>query len=107
MQAAIDAGMLDGRDMPIVLRCVRRWHEEKVWSLWQRDRVWEMGLEAALRGLEFLEGEARWMEAHAAVIHACVLHDGMPPTLQTCLAGVEANLEAQACRLRNAAKSAD
>lgn len=43
IQAGIDAGTLDSRDMPIVLRCVRRWHEEKTWSLWQRDGVWEYG----------------------------------------------------------------
>jgi hypothetical protein len=41
VQAGIDAGTLDPIDMPIVLRCVRRWADEKVWSLWQRDRIWE------------------------------------------------------------------
>ena len=51
---------------------------------------------------EFLESEARWLEAHAAVIQAAVAHDGMPSILQTALAGVVYNLEQQAARLRTA-----
>lgn len=40
-RAAMDAGTLDTRDMPIILTCLRRWHEEGAWGLWRRDRIWE------------------------------------------------------------------
>lgn len=36
---------LDPVDWPIVLQCLRRWHDEGVWEGWQRsgNRVWENG----------------------------------------------------------------
>jgi len=42
-QAGIDAGTLDRIDMPVVMACVRRWHADGVFGMWQRDRVWEFG----------------------------------------------------------------
>jgi hypothetical protein len=41
-QAGIDAGQFDSREMPLVLNCIRRWHDDGVWGLWRRDRIWEM-----------------------------------------------------------------
>jgi hypothetical protein len=43
MQAGIDAGTLDPIDMPVVIASVRRWHQEGLFGMWQRDRVWEYG----------------------------------------------------------------
>ena len=42
-QAGIDAGTLDGRDMPVILTAVRRWHADGLFSMWRRDRIWEYG----------------------------------------------------------------
>ncbi|MEZ0002915.1 hypothetical protein [Sinorhizobium fredii] len=42
VQAGIDAGTLDQIDMPVVLACIRRWHDEGVYGLWQRNRIWEL-----------------------------------------------------------------
>ena len=42
-QAKIEAGTLDRIDMPVVIACVRRWHNEGVFGMWRRDRVWELG----------------------------------------------------------------
>lgn len=41
-QAGIDAGQFDSREMPVILNCIRRWHDDGVWGLWRRDRIWEM-----------------------------------------------------------------
>jgi hypothetical protein len=30
-QSGIDAGLLDSRDMPVVMMAVRRWHREGAW----------------------------------------------------------------------------
>lgn len=45
VQAGIDAGKLDRTDMPVVLRCLRRWETDGVWGAWSRNsnRVWEQG----------------------------------------------------------------
>ena len=44
VQADIDAGKADPVDMPLVLQCVRRWHQEGLWGAWQHNsRVWELG----------------------------------------------------------------
>jgi hypothetical protein len=40
-QAEIDAGMLCGTDMPIIIACIKRWHKEEVFDGWKRDRIWE------------------------------------------------------------------
>ena len=42
-QAGIDAGQLDARDVPVVIDVIRGWHRDEVFSMWQRDRVWEYG----------------------------------------------------------------
>lgn len=42
LQGGIDAGTLDQIDMPVVLACIRRWHAEGVYGLWQHDRIWEL-----------------------------------------------------------------
>lgn len=31
-QSSIDNGLLDPRDMPVVMMAVRRWHRDGVWS---------------------------------------------------------------------------
>ena len=41
-QAGIYAGQFDSREMPVLLNCIRRWHDDGVWGLWRRDRIWEM-----------------------------------------------------------------
>jgi hypothetical protein len=33
--ADVDAGLLDGRDMEVVLLAVTRWHEDGVWGRWR------------------------------------------------------------------------
>lgn len=43
-QTGIVSGQFDSRDMPVVLNCIRRWHDEGVWGLWRRDRIWEIAL---------------------------------------------------------------
>lgn len=34
-QGQMDAGTLDRRDGPHILAAVRRWHDDRVWDLWQ------------------------------------------------------------------------
>jgi len=34
VQADIDAGKLDGIDMPVILDCLRRWERERLWGQW-------------------------------------------------------------------------
>lgn len=43
VQAGVEAGTFDRIDMPIIVNCIRRWHDEGVFTAWQRDRVWEYG----------------------------------------------------------------
>lgn len=31
-QGGIDAGYLDGRDMPLIMLAIRRWHSDMVWA---------------------------------------------------------------------------
>jgi hypothetical protein len=33
MQQGIVSGTLDGRDMEVVIGCVRRWHRENMWAI--------------------------------------------------------------------------
>lgn len=35
VRAGIDGGYLDSRDGPVVLAAVRRWHNDRVWDVWQ------------------------------------------------------------------------
>lgn len=48
VRAEIDAGKLDRRDMVGesgdggVLRAIRGWHQQGVFGMWHRDRIWEM-----------------------------------------------------------------
>lgn len=41
----VAAGRLDPIDMPIVLACIRRWHVDRVWDDWRRQRnnFWQHG----------------------------------------------------------------
>jgi len=39
----IEAGALDRADAPILLRCIRAWHEQGLFGMWQREHVWEFG----------------------------------------------------------------
>jgi hypothetical protein len=47
--ADVEAGKLDARDMlgesgdGGVLRAIRSWHDQGVFGMWQRDRIWEFG----------------------------------------------------------------
>jgi len=41
VQVRINAGELDGIDMPLVLNCLGRWHQDEIWQQWRRDRIWE------------------------------------------------------------------
>ena len=34
MLARADAGVLDKRDLAVVLACIERWHSEAVWAAW-------------------------------------------------------------------------
>jgi hypothetical protein len=43
VQALIDAGSLCPLEMPLILRSIRRWHDEGVFGAWQHDRIWEYG----------------------------------------------------------------
>jgi hypothetical protein len=44
VQADIASGKADPVEMPVVLKCIRRWHDEKLWGAWRQDRrVWEFG----------------------------------------------------------------
>lgn len=35
VQADIDAGRTCRVDGPIILDCIRRWHRDNVWAMWQ------------------------------------------------------------------------
>lgn len=42
--ADMETGKADPVEMPVVLKCVRRWHDEQLWGAWRQDRrVWEYG----------------------------------------------------------------
>jgi hypothetical protein len=49
VRAGVAAGKLDARDMVGadgsggVVRAIRGWHEQGLFGLWVRDRVWEIG----------------------------------------------------------------
>lgn len=40
LQAGVDAGDLDSRDMVGVIAAITRWDTEGVWAVWQRSRPW-------------------------------------------------------------------
>ena len=42
VQADIAAGKLEPVGMAAVLTSIRKWHDEGLWGLWYRDRVWEL-----------------------------------------------------------------
>lgn len=42
VQMGIDADHFDRPEMSVILNCIRRWHDDGVWGLWRRDRIWEM-----------------------------------------------------------------
>lgn len=43
MEQGIKAGKLCHMDAPVVLRCIRSWHGNNVYSMWSKRRVWEHG----------------------------------------------------------------
>ena len=43
VQTGIGAGTFDPTDMPIIVNCLRRWHQEGVWGAWHRQSVLEYG----------------------------------------------------------------
>lgn len=49
VRAGVDAGTLDRRDLigdsgeGGILRAIRGWHEQGLFGMWRRDRVWELG----------------------------------------------------------------
>lgn len=43
VQADIASSKADPLEMPVVLKCVRRWHTEKLWGSWHHNAVWELG----------------------------------------------------------------
>ncbi len=45
VNAGIDTGRYNSRDMPLVLSAIRKWHRDQVWGNWQyqRNGAWEHG----------------------------------------------------------------
>lgn len=37
-------GLLDGRDFPLIILCLRRWEEKGVWGKWARNGIWQRGV---------------------------------------------------------------
>ena len=43
-EANMAAGLLDTRDFPVVLHCLRQWESDGTWGRWsRRDNTWGLG----------------------------------------------------------------